>query len=107
MKAVTAPVGYVVGGSEDIAGAAASADYDNLNAGIPAALISRAMGDHVTVSTDVMILPDVAEIALNWLDLSLYGTVDARKALSASSVCASCKNGPWMLKAKHLETLQK
>lgn len=107
MSKIKAPMGYVVGGSEDIAGANAAADYDLVTAGVPAVIVSRAMGDHVTVSTDMKILEDVAEISLNWLDLSLYGTKEAYDTLTSSMVCASCDAGPWKLKAKEIEKLQK
>src|ERR1019366_3740439 len=48
---VTQPVGFVVGGAEDVAGAQASQDYDLLAEGIPGYLARRATGDHPTVST--------------------------------------------------------
>jgi hypothetical protein len=51
----------------------------------------RTSGDHITVSTDAMILPENAEIALNWLDLALYGTKQALDTLTAPDrVCGSC-----------------
>jgi hypothetical protein len=52
-----------------------------------------------------MILPEVAEIALNWMDLALYGTADAHDALTSANVCASCTAGDWMLQSKNLEAL--
>jgi hypothetical protein len=103
----TVPVGYVVGGRDDIAGANASADYDALKAEIPAMIVSRSTGDHVTVSTDMAVLDDVAEIALNWIDLALYGTKQAAEALTAANVCSICDAGMWKLKSKNLEKLQK
>ena len=106
IDAITVPVGYVVGGSEDIAGANATSDYDALADGIPAMIVSRSSGDHVTVSTDTMILPQVAEIALNWMDLALYGTAEAAGALTSDTVCSGCQAGVWTLKAKNLEKLQ-
>jgi hypothetical protein len=69
-------------------------------------IVSRSSGDHVTVSTDESVLPDVAEIALDWMDLTLYGGAEAAAALTSENVCASCDAGVWTLKAKHLETLQ-
>jgi predicted dienelactone hydrolase len=105
--AITVPVGYVVGGAEDIAGANANADYDALEAGIPAMIISRSSGDHMTVSTDTMILPQVAEMALNWMDLALYGTKEAADALKSATICTGCMAGVWKLKSKDLEALQK
>ncbi|MDD9935189.1 MAG: hypothetical protein OXT09_16375 [Myxococcales bacterium] len=106
MSAVTVPVGYVVGGSEDIAAANAAADYEALSDGVPAMIVSRSSGDHRTVSTDTMILPDVAEIALNWMDLTLHGTAAAAQALGSADVCGSCEPGVWSMMGKHLETLE-
>ncbi|MET0385931.1 MAG: hypothetical protein ABW321_08225 [Polyangiales bacterium] len=105
--AIKVPVGYVVGGPEDIAGANATGDYDSFSADLPAMIVSRKSGDHQTVSTDTMILPQVAEIALNWMDLALYGTKDAADELNTPNVCASCTPGDWTLKSKNLETLVK
>jgi predicted dienelactone hydrolase len=103
---ISIPVGYVVGGSEDIARANATADYEALADGIPAMIVSRSSGDHMTVSTDTTILPQVAEIALNWMDLALYGTAEAADALNSETVCSGCEPGTWTLMGKNLETLQ-
>jgi len=105
MSAITVPIGYVVGGAEDIAGANATADYDALKAGIPAMIISRSSGDHMTVSTDTMVLPQVAEMALDWMDLALYGTKEAADALKSATLCTGCMAGVWKLKSKDLELL--
>lgn len=107
MGKIKVPVGYVVGGTEDIARANAEGDYAALSAGVPAMIVSRASGEHQTVSTDMMILDDVAEISLHWLDLSLYGTQEAYDQLSSSKVCAGCDAGPWTLKQKELQKLVK
>ena len=107
IDAISVPVGYVVGGSEDIAGANATADYDAFADGLPAMIVSRSSGDHMTVSTDMMILPQVAEIAVNWMDLALYGTKQAAEALKSPTVCTDCEPGVWTLKSKHLETLER
>ncbi|HTU58702.1 MAG TPA: hypothetical protein VMF89_09715 [Polyangiales bacterium] len=109
MKAVSVPVGYITGSeSEDVAAPNASDDYDAMEEGIPAMLMQRTTGDHITVSTDAMILPQNAEIALSWMDLALYGTKQALDTLTATDkVCASCTPAVWKLKAKHLETLVK
>ena len=104
---IKVPVGYVVGGSQDIAGGNASSDYAALAAGIPAMIVSRSSGDHRTVSTDMMILDDVAEIALSWMDLSLYGTREAADLLKSPTVCSFCTAGDWKLMSKNLETLVK
>lgn len=107
MRAIKVPVGYVVGGPEDIAGANASADYDALGADIPAMIVSRNSGDHQTVSTDTMILPEVAAIALNWMDLTLYGTPEAAAVLESATVCEGCASGTWSLESRLLDTLEK
>jgi predicted dienelactone hydrolase len=108
MSAIEAPVGYVVGNEdEDIASPNAFADYEAMADGVPAMIVSRASGDHITVSTDTAVLADVAEIALNWMDLALYGTHEAGDALTSPTVCASCDSGIWTLTSKHLETLRR
>ena len=60
----------------------------------------------MTVSTDETVLPQVAEIALNWIDLAVFGTKAAADALTSPNVCASCEPGMWKLKSKNLEKLQ-
>jgi hypothetical protein len=70
-------------------------------------IVNRREGDHQTVSTDEKILPEDAEIALNWMDLALYGTKQAYEALTSKNVCDKCTPGDWTLKSKHLETLVK
>lgn len=106
MRAISAPVGYVVGGFEDIAAGSAAADYDALPAGVPGMLVSRSSGDHVLVSTDATILAQEAEIALNWMDLCLYGTAEAFTRLTSATVCAGCATGVWTLKSKNLASLK-
>ena len=107
MENVKVPVGYIVGGDEDIAGANAAGDYDAMKDGIPAMIVHRREGDHQTVSTDEKILPEDAEIALNWLDLALYGTKAAHDALTSPNVCDKCTPGDWKLQSKNLEKLIK
>jgi hypothetical protein len=107
MGAISVPVGYVCGGTEDVSHAPAIADYEALPNGIPAMILSRSSGDHITISTDVTILAQEAEMALNWMDLSLYGTKEAFNALTSATVCSGCEAGVWTLTSKNLETLQK
>lgn len=108
MQAITIPVGYVIGcPNEDIAATSANSDYDALKAGVPAMIVNRTSGDHVTVSSDMQVLPEDAEIALNWLDLALYGTKAAYDTLLTPGVCEHCTPGAWLLKSKHLELLVK
>ena len=70
-------------------------------------LVQRKMGDHITVSTDEKILPENAEIALNWLDLALYGTKQAFDTLTSPKVCEHCTPDTWSFKAKNLASLVK
>ena len=108
MGAIKVPVGYIVGSaSEDVAAPNAQADYGALTEGIPAMVVSRKSGDHMTVSTDPMIAPQVADIALNWMDLAVHGTKAAHEALTSPNVCGVCTPGDWTLKAKGIETLQR
>jgi predicted dienelactone hydrolase len=104
---ISMPVGYVVGGSQDVANANANSDYDALAAGVPAMIVSRFQGDHVTVSTDKAILAEEAEIALDWMDLALNGTRGAYDKLTSATVCSGCNPGDYTLKSKNLETLLK
>jgi hypothetical protein len=108
MGAIEAPIGYVVGSNEeDIASPNALADYEAMADGVPGMIVSRSTGDHITVSTDTTVLPQVADIALNWMDLALFGTPEAADALTSTTVCASCTAGMWTLKEKHLATLRR
>ncbi|HEY8057586.1 MAG TPA: alpha/beta hydrolase-fold protein [Acidimicrobiales bacterium] len=104
MTRVSVPVGFAVGAAEDIASSQAAQDYDVLPDGVPGFVASRASGDHVTVSTDTGILVEVAEIGVNWIDLSLYGTETARRAV-AEHPCGSCAPDLWTVTAKHLDSL--
>jgi len=104
MEKVTQPVGFVVGGAEDVAAAQAAQDYELLADGIPGFVARRATGDHPTVSTDPGILADVAEIGINWLDLALNGNGAARRNL-AEEPCCSFSSGIWSVEAKHLDAL--
>lgn len=96
-----------MGGPQDIAGGNASSDYAALADGVPAMIVSRSTGDSPQVSTDMMILDDVAEIALSWMDLALYGTRGAADLLKSPTVCSFCTAGDWRLMSKDLETLVK
>jgi hypothetical protein len=104
---IVVPDGYVVGGTQDIARANATSDYDALAPGIPAMIVSRFAGDHVTVSTDKGILAEEAEIALDWMDLALYGTKGAYDELTSATVCSGCDAGSYTLMSKNLEKLLK
>ena len=105
MSGITVPVGYVTGGATDIAGGAAAKDYQKIEEGIPAMIVRRSVGGHVTVSTTVSILEEEANIALNWMNLALYGSQAAFDELTSPDVCATCTPGDWNLDAKNLESL--
>jgi predicted dienelactone hydrolase len=107
INAIKVPVGYITGGSEDISAANVDADYALLNKELPVMVVSRATGDHITVSTDEKILPVDAEIGLNWMDLALFGTKEAADALKSPAVCALCEPGLWKMKSRNLEKLEK
>ena len=103
MSEVDVPVGFVVGGPQDIAGPAARQDVDVLPDDVPSMVVSRAEGDHVLVSTDEAILADVARIATSWLDLALDGDPAARDVLEES--CPECSAGPWSIEAVGFDQL--
>jgi predicted dienelactone hydrolase len=107
INAIKVPVGYITGGSEDISAADVDADYALLNKELPVMVVSRATGDHITVSTDKKILPVDAEIGLNWMDLALFGTKEAADVLKSPAVCALCEPGLWKMKSRNLEKLEK
>ena len=106
VNAIKVPVGFVVGNAQDdIAAPNALMDFQLLKT--PAMIVNRSMGDHLMVSTDTTVLAEVADIALNWMDLSLYGNKQAAAALNAPTVCGKCTAGMWKLQAKMLEALEK
>jgi hypothetical protein len=99
------PVAYMVGADEDIAKANALGDYEGFPDGVPAVVYSRSSGDHVLISSDRTVIAQGAEIALNWFDLTLYGTKAALDVLTAKEPCSMCMPGQWTMTAKNLETL--
>lgn len=105
MEAIDVPVGYVIGGSTDIAGGPARTDYERMSQDIPAMVVNRTIGGHVTVSTTASILEEVAQIGLNWMELVLYGSPEAYDEPTADTVCAECTPGDWNLMARLLDTL--
>lgn len=105
MENITVPLGFVVGGSTDIAGRNAIKDFENLAEGIPGMIVNRTVGGHVTVSTTVSILEEEAEIALKWMNLALYGSPDAYDELTSPDVCYTCTPGDWTLNSKSLDLL--
>jgi predicted dienelactone hydrolase len=107
INGIKVPVAYVVGGTEDIARANAEADYQAFTAGLPAMMVKRSSGDHLTISNNAMVMADAADISVNWLDLTLFGLGGALEALKTPTVCTGCQSGLWTLTAKNLETLVK
>lgn len=101
ISSITVPIGYVTGGPEDISRANVQQDFGF--AEVPAYIANRASGDHVAVSTDPGMLVEHADIALNWLDLTLYGNESARTAL-LSNPCATAGCAPdlWTVQSKNL-----
>jgi dienelactone hydrolase len=104
MDKVTVPVGFAVGGPEDIASSQAVQDFELLRPGVAGYVASRASGAHQIVSTDPAILAEVAEIGVNWLDLVLDGNEAARASL-VDAPCRTCAPGTWTVRAKDLDSL--
>jgi predicted dienelactone hydrolase len=102
MDKVKVPVGFAVGGEEDIASSQARQDFDLLAPGLAGYVASRATGDHITVSTDVGILAEVAEIGANWIDYAVFGNEAARENL-VERPCRGCPPDVWSVLSKHLE----
>jgi len=102
MGNILVPVGYVVGGPEDIASVYAKQDYEVLPAGVPAYIAARFEGDHRTVSTEPDILRDVAAISTRWIDFALFGNPSVRREL-LENPCDDCAPGTWTVEAKNLE----
>jgi hypothetical protein len=106
--AIKIPVAYMCGGTDDIARANLEADYAAFGSGIPAMMVERSSGDHLTLSNlSGDIAGQAAEVSLNWLDLTTYGTQAALDALMMPNVCTGCASGLWKFTAKNLETLVK
>lgn len=105
LDSISAPVGFIVGGSLDVAAGNAIKDYNALPDDFPAMVVRRAQVDHVTVSTNTPILEDAALISLNWMNLVLYGSEESFTELTSDDVCTGCKPGVWTLSAKNLDTL--
>jgi hypothetical protein len=104
MDKVSQPVGFVVGGPEDIAADQAAQDYDLLAKGVPGYLARRVSGDHPTVSTDPDILSDVAEIGVHWLDLVFFGNELSHRRL-IENPCGPPHPDVWRMVAKNLDSL--
>jgi predicted dienelactone hydrolase len=107
-NAIKIPVAFMCGGTDDIARANLEADYAAFGAGIPAMMVERSSGDHLTLSNlSGDIAGQAAEVSLNWLDLTTYGPQGALDALKSPTVCTGCMAGLWKMTSKNLETLVK
>ena len=104
---VKVPVAYIVGGTEDIARTNAEADYAAFADGLPAMIVKRSSGDHLTISNDQKVMVDAADISVNWLDLTMFGLQGALDALKTPTVCTGCQAGLWTMTGKNLEKLVK
>ena len=102
MNKVTVPVGYVVGGPEDIARDQADQDYDLLAKGLASMVVKRAEGDHRAVSTTPDIQIRAADIGNIWLKATLFGNKEAIKVLAGDTPCAICDPKVWTIKTKNL-----
>lgn len=105
MENITVPLGFIVGGPTDIARPNATRDYETLADGIPAMIVNRFEGGHLTVSTNISILEQEANISLNWMNLALYGAQDAYDELTSDRVCSNCLATDWTVNAKSLDLL--
>jgi dienelactone hydrolase len=102
MSKVRAPVIWVVGGPEDIAGAAADLDYSLQPAGQGGLIVKRSSFDHRTVSTDPATLRQVAEMGVLWFKATLNRDVAAARTLT-TKVCDQCDAATWSVaKSKNL-----
>ena len=55
----------------------------------------RFEGDHLTVSSDMTITPDVGKIGLSFMRLVLDGSQDALDELNSDTVCEGRDEGHW------------
>lgn len=102
MGNILVPVGYIVGGPEDIATVYAQQDYELLPVGVPGYIARRFEADHRKVSTDTDILQEVAEISTNWIDFTLYANPEVKQNL-IDSPCQSCEAETWTVDFKNLD----
>jgi hypothetical protein len=105
MGNIGVPVGYTVGGSEDIARANAQQDFELLPEGVPGYIAHRSEGTHEVVSTDAGILAEIAEISTNFIDFALFGNPLVEQSL-LEKPCGACAAGTWTIEAKSLDAVQ-
>jgi dienelactone hydrolase len=104
MSNIDVPVGFAVGGPEDIARGNAQQDFELLPAGVPGYVAQRSEGAHEKVSTDAAILAEVAEISTNWIDFGLYGNSRVRETF-LDEPCGTCAAGTWTIDSKNLDAV--
>jgi len=107
INGIEVPVAYMVGGEEDIARANAESDYEAFADGLPAMILKRSSGDHLTISNNAMTMAEAADISVNWLDLTMFGLQGALDALNTPPLCTGCESDLWTVTSKNLETLVK
>lgn len=95
------PTLYIVGGPEDLARAPVDIEWSAMRPDLPAVLVKRSSGDHVTVSTDPDIQLDEAAIGLNWFRATLYGDKKAARELAAKG-CRDCNPATWAVQSRNL-----
>jgi hypothetical protein len=106
MSKVSAPVLFIVGGEEDIERKPANLNYSLLRDGIAAMVVSRSAGDHRTVSTDLDMQSDAADIGVNWFKATINNDKNAIKTLQ-TNLCTKCDSKTWSAENKHLGANQK
>jgi hypothetical protein len=104
MSNVDVPVGWAVGGPEDIARGNARQDFELLPEGVPGYVAQRFEAPHEKVSTDAAILAEVAEISTNFIDYSLYGNPHVKAAL-LDKPCGACAADTWTIESKNLDAV--
>jgi alpha-beta hydrolase superfamily lysophospholipase len=104
MAGIDVPVGFVIGGPEDISTPFATKDLELLPDGVPGYLARRASATHPEVSTDPAILAEVAEISTTWIDFTLTGD-PALESVLLDDPCGACPPGTWTVDARDLDAV--
>jgi dienelactone hydrolase len=105
MSRIDVPIGYVIGGPEDISTTFARQDYALVPAGTPAYLTHRSSATHQQVSVDPANQAEVAQISTNWLDFAFYGDPTVEMAL-LEDPCRTCASGTWTTESKDLDRIE-
>lgn len=101
MSAIHVPIGFVVGGPQDISRTNARQDYHLITSGQPAMFASRATGDHLTVSTKQPELTEDAEISTDWIDYAINANPQSLERLRHNP-CSTCPAGTWTIELKNI-----